>query len=159
MNNTDSLDKGQLAKGATITGVVNAIINGAIQYFLLKGHAPIPITVDSITNNVHTVLGAAVPLAISLAIILTVVSFYKIKDRQVAFFPFVLGMVLKHGFFTFGVVTALAVVWQRLFGTIDIALFPAIIMIGVIAGLISSIIEYSTIKACRMRKLLIESLS
>lgn len=146
MSRIDQPNNQTLLKGAAITGVINAIVNGAIQYFLLKKHAPIPITVDSITNNVHTVLGAAVPLAICLAMIITVVSYYKIKGPKIGFFPAIFWMVIKHGFFTFGVVTALAVVWQRSVGTIEVGLLPAVIIIGIIAGLISGVIEYSTIK-------------
>lgn len=146
MDHAKKLNTTALLKGAAITGLINAIVNGGIQYFLLKKHAPIPITVDSITNNVHTVLGAAVPLAICLAMIITVVSYYKIKGPKIAFFPTIFWMVIKHGFFTFGVVTALAVVWQRIVGTVEVGLFPAVIIIGIIAGLISGVIEYSTIK-------------
>jgi|SRR5699024_769893 len=137
----------KLLKGAITTGIINAIINGAIQYFLLKGTTPIPISVDSITNNVHTVLGTAVPLAVSLAMILTVVSYFSTKEEKVPFFPSGFWVVLKHGFFTFGVVTALSVVWQRIFGTIDISLLWAVVMIGFIAGIISGIIEYLSLNA------------
>lgn len=143
----DSTSTNKLITGAVLTGLINAVINGGIQYFFLRSYAPIPITVDSITNNIHTVLGTAVPLAITLAMILTVVSYYKVKQRKINFFPSVFWMVLKHGFFTFGVVTALAVLWQRIFGTIQVSLISALIMIGIIAGVISAIIEFLTIRA------------
>ncbi|MEE4161025.1 MAG: hypothetical protein V2I25_00865, partial [Woeseiaceae bacterium] len=57
----------EILKGAALSGVINAIINGAIQWYLLADHAPLPLTVDGITNDEHTVFGAAVPLAVSLA--------------------------------------------------------------------------------------------
>ncbi|GEM_PF-4763420 len=47
----DAQKKQKLLKGAVITGIINAIINGGIQYFFLKGNSSIPISVDSITND------------------------------------------------------------------------------------------------------------
>lgn len=154
MSDTNGIETNKLIKGATITGVTNAIINAAIQYFMLRGHAPIPVTVDSISNNVHTVLGAAVPLAIGLAMILTVVSYYKAGGKRIGGLRFVIWLVFRNGVFTFGIVTAVAVLWQRLFGTIEVSMLPALVMIGVIAGVIAGIIEYSTIKACIVREAL-----
>ncbi|MDT0294918.1 hypothetical protein RLT85_09750 [Mesonia ostreae] len=61
--------KSKVVKGAVLTGVINAIINGEIQYFILKGNDSIPISVDSISNNTETVLGTAVLLAITLSTI------------------------------------------------------------------------------------------
>src|SRR5699024_6225521 len=137
----------KLLKGAITTGIINAIINGAIQYFLLKGTTPIPISVDSVTNNVHTVLGTAVPLAVSLARILPVVSYFSTKEEKVPFFPSGVLVLLKHGFFTFGVVTALSAVRQRIVRTIDISLLCAVVMICFIVGIISGIIEYLSLNA------------
>ena len=147
----DKSKKQKLIKGAIKTGLINGVINGGIQYFFLKGTAPIPISVDSITNTEHTVLGTAVVLAVTLAMILTVVSYFGIKEEKVSFFPSAFGLVLKHGFFTFGVVTALAVLWQRYLGTIEVSLLSALIMIGAIAGIIAGIVEYLTIKACILK--------
>lgn len=151
MNKISRHKKRKLLKGATTTGVVNAIVNGVIQYFILRGTAPIPVSVDSISNTEHTVLGAAVALAVTLAMILTAVSYFKIKAERVPFFPTAFLLVLKHGFFTFGVVVAIAVLWQRFVGTIEVSLLPAVIWIGVIAGIISAIVEYLTIEACMVR--------
>ena len=61
----ETKQKKELLKGALITGAVNS----GIQYFLLKDHAPIAISVDSITNTDHTVLGSAVALVITLSMI------------------------------------------------------------------------------------------
>ena len=144
-------EKQKLIKGAVTTGITNAVINGGIQYFFLRGTTPIPISVDSITNTEHTVLGTAVVLAVTLAMILTAVSYLTIKETKVPFFPSAFWLVLKHGFFTFGMVTAFAVLWQHMFGTIEVSLLSALIIIGAIAGIIAGIIEYLTIKGCRIR--------
>lgn len=144
----DSTKKSKLIQGAVLTGIINAIINGGIQYFFLKGKAPIAISVDSITNNEQTVLGTAVSLAITLSVILTVVAYFGIKEKKVPFFPDAFWSVIKHGFFTFGVITSLAVLWQRYAGTVEVSLPTALIIIGVIAGIVSGVVNYLTLKNC-----------
>lgn len=78
--------KEKLIKGAITNGFIIGIINVGIQYFLLKDSATIAISVYSITNAADTVLGKAVFLAITLALITTVISYSK-----AAFFPNDLG--------------------------------------------------------------------
>ena len=136
----------KLVKGAILTGVINAAINGGIQYFFLKGHEFIPISVDSITNNDETVLGTAVVLAITLSMILTLVAYFGIKGEKAPLWPTTILLTLKHGFFTFGVLTSLAVLWQKYMGTVEVSLFSALIIIGVIAGIVSGVINYLTLK-------------
>ena len=135
-----------LIKGAVTTGVINAFINGGIQYFFLKDKGDIPISVDSITNTDLTVLGTAVTLAISLSMLLTIVAYFGIKEKKKPFFPTTLWLTIKHGFFTFGVITSLAVLWQRYMGTVEVSLVAALIIIGVIAGIVSAIINYLTLR-------------
>ena len=143
MNNEQ---KSKLLKGAALTGVINAVINGGIQYFFLKGHSSIPISVDSITNTTETVLGTAVMLAITLSMILTLVGYFGIKGKKAALFPTTFLLTLKHGFVTFGILTSLAVVWQKYVGTVEVSLVSALIIIGVIAGLVSGFVNYFTLK-------------
>ena len=142
--------KQKLLKGALTTGIINAIINGGIQYFFLKDLAVIPISVDAITNNIPTVLGTAVTLAISLSVLLTVVAYFTIKEKKVPFFPKVFWLAIKHGFFTFGVITSLSVLWQKNMGTVNVSLLTALLIIGIIAGIISAIINYLTLKECTL---------
>ena len=142
----NSEQKSKLLKGAALTGVINAVINGGIQYFFLKGHSSIPISVDSITNTTETVLGTAVMLAITLSMILTLVAYFGIKGKKAALFPTTFLLTLKHGFVTFGILTSLAVVWQKYVGTVEVSLVSALIIIGVIAGLVSGFVNYFTLK-------------
>ncbi len=141
----------ELLKGALTTGVINAFINGGIQYFFLKDKDVIAISVDSITNNEQTVLGTAVTLAITLSMILTCVVYFTLKGSKVPFFPNAFLSVIKHGFFTFGVITSLAVLWQRYMGTVEVSLLTGLIIIGVIAGVVSAVVNYLTIKACTVK--------
>lgn len=142
----DAQKKQKLLKGAVITGIINAIINGGIQYFFLKGNSSIPISVDSITNDTATVLGTAVMLAITLSMILTLVAYFGIKEKKAALFPTTFLLTLKHGFVTFGILTSLAVVWQKYVGTVEVSLVSALIIIGIIAGIVSGFVNYFTLK-------------
>ncbi|HRK54053.1 MAG TPA: hypothetical protein PK185_09060 [Cyclobacteriaceae bacterium] len=137
----ETKQKKELLKGALITGAVNS----GIQYFLLKDHAPIAISVDSITNTDHTVLGSAVALVITLSMISTIIGYFNIKVEKVAFYPTIFWLTIKHGFFTFGVVTSLAVLWQNYMGTVEVSLIFALVIIGVIASTVSGVINYLTL--------------
>lgn len=137
----ETKQKKELLKGALITGAVNS----GIQYFLLKDHAPIAISVDSITNTDHTVLGSAVALVITLSMISTIIGYFNIKVEKVAFYPTIFWLTIKHGFFTFGVVTSLAVLWQNYMGTVEVSLIFALVIIGVIASIVSGVINYLTL--------------
>lgn len=84
--------------------------------------------------------------------ILTIVAYFGIKKPRAQLYPTALWLTIKHGFFTFGVVTSLAVVWQKYMGTIEVSLVTALIIIGVIAGVVSGIVNYLTLKECTLNK-------
>lgn len=137
----------QILGGAALSGVINAVINGAIQAYLLWGSGPIPITVDSITAGTHTVLSAAVPLAVSLAMILTAIAHLTLKGPRKPFLFTGLWLVIKHGVFAFGVVVIGAVLWQRYAGTVEVGVFAACVILGLIAGAVSAVVNHMTISA------------
>lgn len=136
-----------ILKGALLSGAINAVINGAIQWYLLSGQGPLALTVDAITNDEHTVFGSAVPLAVSLAMILTAVAYSTVKGTKPPFYPTFLWMTVKNGFFALGVLITFAVLWQRLLGTIVVALPVGVIILGLVAGAVSAIVNYMTIRA------------
>lgn len=78
--------------------------------------------------------------------ILTLVAYFGFKGKKVPFFSTTVWLTVKYGFFTFGVLTSLAVLWQKFMGTIEVPLITALIIIGVIAGVVSAIINYLTLK-------------
>jgi hypothetical protein len=136
----------QILVGALVSGVINAVINGAIQYFILRrDEGPIPVSVDSIATETHTVLGSSVPLAVSLAMILTAVAHWTTKGPKKPFFPTTLWLVIKHGLFAFGTVVAGAVMWQRIMGTVEVGLGTAVLILGIVAGIVSAVVNYMTI--------------
>lgn len=141
----------KIVQGAMLSGIINAVINGAIQWFLLSDKGALPLTVDGITNDEHTVLGAAVPLAVSLAMILTAVAFTTVKKPRPPFFPVFLWMTIKHGFFALGVIITFAVFWQRFAGSVFVSLPTAVIILGLVAGLVAGAVNYMTIRAATER--------
>ena len=137
----------QILKAAVLSGVINAVINGAIQFFMLRGHDSIPMSVDAISAGTHTVLGSAVPLAVSLAMILTAVAHLTLKAPKKPFVPTTLWLVVKHGLFAFGALVAGAVVWQRVVGTVEVSVATAVIVLGLVAGLVATLVNYQTLSA------------
>lgn len=142
-----TLSHNRILRGAAIGGITNGIINGAIQYFMLRGDASIPLTVNGIINDEHTVLGAAVPLAVVLAMILTVIAHLTLKAPKKPFIPQALWLTIKHGLFIFGVIVSTAVIWQRVMGSMHVSLMTAVVVLGLIAGFVAAVINYMTIKA------------
>lgn len=140
-----------IVKGAVISGIINAVINGAIQWYLLAGNASLPLTVDGITNDEHTVFGAAVPLAVSLAMILTAVAYMTVKTPKPPFYPTFLWMTVKHGFFALGVIVTFAVLWQRILGSILVPLPLGVLILGLVAGLVAAMVNYMTIRAATVQ--------
>ena len=152
-NQTDQARGGaQILQGAVTTGISNAVINGGIQWFLLRDQVVIPLSFDGITNDQQTVFGTAVPLAVSIAMILTVVAYLLLKAPKRRFLPDVLWLTVKHGVFAFGLTVSGAVVWQRLMGSVPVSLATAVIVLGVVAGLVGGVIQFMTIRASLLRE-------
>lgn len=141
-----------IRKAAIISGVVNAVINGAIQAYFLWGKTSVPMSVDAISAGTHTVLGSAVPLAVSLAMILTAVAHWTLKAPKKPFVPTTLWLIVKHGLFAFGTLVAAAVVWQRLVGTVDVSVATAVLLLAVVAGIVAGLVNYMTISEVVERK-------
>jgi hypothetical protein len=132
---------------AIFTGAINAVINGVINWFQVKDKAELFLTVDSISTNEHTVLGGAVILATSLAIILTSIGYFMIKNpSKPGYFPKVFLLTLKNAFFTFGILTILSILLQRYAGSVSVTPIVAAIIVAIIAGLVAGIIDFMTKK-------------
>lgn len=137
----------EILRGAIIGGVINGIINGIIQYFILRGDATLPLTVNGIINDEHTVFGAAVPLAVILAFILTIIANLTTKGPRKPFMPTGLWLTIKHSLFVFGSVVSLAVIWQRVMGSVSVSMLTAVVILGVVAAIVATVINYMSIKA------------
>lgn len=136
-----------VAQTAITTGVLNALINGIINWLLVKDKTELFLTTDSISSKDSTVLGGAVILATSLAIILTSIGYFRFKsENKPPYFPKGFMLTLKNAFFTFGVITSMSILLQRYAGSIAVNPISSAMVVAAIAGLVAGIIEYLTIK-------------
>jgi hypothetical protein len=134
-----------LIKGSLMGGIINAIINGAINWFQVKGKTELYLTVDSITNTEHTVLGGAVMLATSLAAILTMIGYFTVKSpNKPPFYPKALLLTFRNAFFAFGVMVTLSILFQRIVGSIAVTPFISVVIVGIVAGVVAGIVDYMT---------------
>ena len=136
-----------ILKAALFSGTLNAVINGIINWFQVKGKTELYLTVDSISTGGHTVLGGAVILATTLAIILTSIGYFTFKaPNKPSYFPRVFLLTIKNAFFTFGILVTISILLQRFAGSISVTPLMAAIIVAIIAGLVAGIIDYMTKK-------------
>jgi len=134
-----------LLKGALASGVINAIINGIINWFTVKDQARLLLTGDLISSDQHTVFAGAVPLAVSLAFILTTVAYFTTKEEgKPSYFPSVFVIAIKHSIYAFGLVVIFAILLQRIAGAIEVTPVASAFIAGIIAGLVGGIVDYET---------------
>lgn len=139
--------KENLMKGALMGGLINAIINGGINWFQVKGKTDLYLTVDAITNTEHTVLGGAVMLAASLAAILTMISYFTVKSpHKPPFYPKALLLTVRNAFFAFGVMVTISILIQRIAGSVAVSPFTSIVIVGLVAGVVAGVVDYMTKK-------------
>jgi hypothetical protein len=148
MNITGQLPHAALVKAAAVNGVSNAIINGAISWFTTDDSQPIYLTQDMISSDMHTVFGGAVPLAVSLAFILTAIGYFTTKMQgKPSYFPKVFLLSLKHSVYAFGIVAIAGMLLQRFAGSIEVSMLSAAVVTGIIAGLVAAIVTYETTRS------------
>lgn len=135
----------KVLQGAVVSGVINGVINGVIQWFSFRKFEKVPVSVDCISNDTVTVLGSGVHLAVMLAMILTLVAFFSIKKDLRPSISQRIWMIFKHGFFTFGVVTGLSVLWQYKFGSVEVSSLMGTVLVGIIAAVVALVVNYLTI--------------
>lgn len=147
------------AQDALIPAAINALINGAIAYAGFKAEQAIPMTLDLISAEQHTVWGQGVTLAFALGIILSIITAkifanHAVKaDASLAprvqrpVFPFVFKVALGNAVALFGWFVALAVLWQRVLGSIEVSPVVAAALVGMLAGVITVVVEVRTKRA------------
>lgn len=133
--------------GAIINGAINAVINGIINYSTLDKGEPIYLTQDSISGSMHTVFAGAVPLAVSLAFILSTIAYFTTKKPgKPPYFPKVFLLALKHSVYAFGLVAIAGLLIQRSMGQVEVTPVMAAILAGIIAGIVAAVVDYETKK-------------
>ena len=146
-------------RDSLLGAAINAAINGAIAWFTFRAAAQVPMTLDLISTQEKSVWGQGVSLALALGLILTLVA-WTVFSGQVAkahpalaervrqpLFPTVAGIALNNTMALFGWLVVLAVLWQRLLGTIYVAPLAAAILVGLCAGIITVLVEVRTKRA------------
>lgn len=149
MERSDRLNA-SIRRDALVGAAINAVINAAISGWMVAGTGPQTLSVDSIASTDHTVLGSAVTLAMTLAFILATITFFtfrkkaraqglaapRLLDRPYVFFG--LRQALDVSLSMFGLVVAVAVLWQRFVGTVTVSVPVA----AAVAGLVASVASY-----------------
>ena len=146
-------------RDSLVGAAINAAINGAIAWFTFRAAAQVPMTLDLISTQEKSVWGQGVSLALALGVILTLVA-AKVFSGHVArthpelasrvkrpSFPTVAGIAVNNAMSLFGWFVVLAVLWQRLLGTIYVTPFAAAVLVGLFAGILTVLVEVRTKRA------------
>ncbi len=140
------MNQSHIKKDSIMAGVINATINDLIYWFTNAQGGNVLLTSDMISSTEHTVMAGAVPLAVSLAFILTSISYFIWKlPGKPAYFPVFFRMALKHSIFAFGLVVIFAVLLQRFAGSVHVSTLIASVITGFIAGIAGGTITFLTI--------------
>lgn len=139
-----------------VGGIVNALINGYIIWTDFSKLDRVPLTLDMISTQEKSVFGQGISLALALGVIITLIE-WKVFSAKVAkkhpdalvlvsqhSFRSVIGMALQTAMFLFGWSVALAVIWQRILGTVYVSPLMAATLVAFFAGLITVIVEMRT---------------
>ncbi len=138
--------RNDIIKSSLIQAATNTVINAVINYFMVRGKEVHPITADSITGGSDTVIGQSVFLAVSLAVIFTLLGFKSLRPVLPGVtWGQVIPMAVKNGVYAFGLVVIAGVLWQRMFPDLTVGTLGAALIAGGIAGFASGVTNYSTV--------------
>jgi hypothetical protein len=126
-----------LFKGSVITGVANAVINGAIQAYLLQDNDVVPLTEGRWAMSLHSVAGKAVAMASLLAMILTLVGHLQWKGEKRPFWPSFAWLSARHGLLALVLVAIPSLLWHQLVGSTPVSVRVAVATLAAIAGLVA----------------------
>ena len=136
----------EIFKSSLVQAAINTVINGVINYFMIRGKDAHLITADSITAGNDTIIGHAVFTAVILALIVTLLRFNSHrKYLPDVGWQEVGGLAVKCAIYAFGLIVILGVLWQKMFPNVSVATIGAAAIAGLIAGAVSGITNYSTL--------------
>lgn len=139
------MTRNDIIKGAVIDGTINACINGVINWFKVRDAGEILLAQDLISSQDKTVFAGIVPLATSLAFVLTTVSYFSIKmSNKPKYFPKVFLWALRNTIFAFGLIVAIAVIVQRVAADVTTTPLVSAILAGITAGVVGAMVDYMT---------------
>lgn len=141
---------------SAVPAAINALINGAIAWFTFRRDGAIPLSVDLISSKQHTVWGQGTTLAFFLGLILTLVT-WKVYGAHLGkthpqwsarlqrpLFPDVAAIALRNTLMLFGAFVIVAVLWQRILGSVEVGPVYAAGLVGLLAALITMVVEVRT---------------
>lgn len=148
-----TLSHDAIVKGSVIQAGTNTVINGAITHFLIRGKDEHLITADSITHGSDTVVGHAVTTAMVLAVIFTVIGFSRHRRAlpRLVWWE-VGGIAVWNALSAFGVLVIAGVLWQRTLPNVTVSTLVAASLAGGIAGIVSGVTNFSTLKRLAERE-------
>lgn len=133
-------------RAALVPAVINGLINGLIAYMGFRGLTAVPLSVDTISSGEKTVWSEVVLLAFSLSAIfgvITAVLFQRAADisprRPV--FPGLVVLAMEQAVLLFGACVVIAVLWQRMAGTVTVGPVVAALVVTVAAAVITTIVD------------------
>lgn len=141
---------------SAVSAVINGVINGAIAWSGFSGHESIPLSIDSIGTPGVTALGNAATVAFALTLIITIITFFVFRRaarksseaadalRGLAFLPTGLRLSVANTLLVFGGFVTLAILWQRLAGSVSVSPVAATLVVAVVAALATAIAEWRT---------------
>lgn len=137
--------KREITKGAIISTFINGIINGVLNWYQHRDLKTMLLSDDMISSTARTVFAGAVPLAVSLAFIITSIAYFTFKyPNKPSYFPTVFGHALRNAFFAMGVIITGAILIQYYVGSIWVTPVQGGIIAGIIAGIVGGTVEYLT---------------
>ncbi len=148
-----------IQKDAILSGVINAVINGIIGWFMFRGKPLVPLTVDTISAHEKTVFSTGVMTAFLLSVILGIIAFNGFKKKgkklQLAddelldrpFFFFGVRTVAFYSLFAFGTAALVALFLQKFLGSLMVTPVVAAVLLGIIAGLAAWFINAAVMRA------------
>lgn len=135
-------------KHALIPAAINGVINGWISWAGFSSQPSIALSVDSISDGAKSAIGNAVMVATALGLILSLVNFAMERrgaadGKRPGAIRAALAIACKNAFFLFGLFVAVAVVWQRAFGTIEVGPLTATLLTAAVAAGVSAYLYFA----------------
>ena len=147
-------DHSPSVRGALVPALINGVINGGIAYNGMRGADAIPLSVGTIGSGEPTVWAEAVAVGLGLGAILSVITAVLARraDPETAARTSAtdIGWVtLQNVLLLFGATVALAVLWQRIVGTVTVGPLTGAFLVAVYAAMATVVIDVRTRRTLR----------
>jgi hypothetical protein len=140
-----NMQQSEILKGAAIAAAINGVINGIINWFQVRDQDVILLVDDRISATSHTVLAGAVPLAASLAFILSSIAYASWKySPKPPYWWSGFWLSLKHAIFAFGLMVLLGVLISRAVGEVYFSPWQSAVFAGLVAALTAGAVDVLT---------------